>query len=55
MVGERAITAKCRLEATRFTADADAEIVVPHSLGVTSLKKTPSLRSKSMESSFWGA
>jgi Spy/CpxP family protein refolding chaperone len=39
MVGEGAITAKCRLEAARVTADADAEMVMPHSLGLTSLKK----------------
>jgi hypothetical protein len=33
MVGKGAITVKYRLEATRVTADADAEM--PHSLGLT--------------------
>jgi len=35
MVGKGAITVKYRLEAARVTADADAETVVPHSLGLT--------------------
>jgi hypothetical protein len=35
MVGKGAITLKHRLEATRVTADAGAEMVVPHSLGLT--------------------
>jgi hypothetical protein len=34
-VGKGAITVKYRLEATRVTADADAEMVVPHSLDLT--------------------
>jgi hypothetical protein len=39
MVGGGAITAKCRLEAARVTADVDSEMVMAHSLGITSLKK----------------
>ena len=35
MVGKGAITVNYRLEATRVAADADAETVVPHSLGLT--------------------
>src|SRR5882672_2948253 len=35
MVGKGAITVKYRLETTRVAADADAEMVVPHSLGLT--------------------
>src|SRR5246127_5976944 len=35
MVGKGAITVNYRLEATRVAADADAEMVVPHSLGLT--------------------
>ena len=34
MVGKGAITVKSRLEAARVTADAGAETVVPHSLGL---------------------
>jgi hypothetical protein len=40
---------KYRLEATRVTADADAEMVVPHSLDLTSFKTNPRLRRKSLE------
>jgi luciferase family oxidoreductase group 1 len=35
MVGKGAITVKYRLEATRVAAGADAEMVAPHSLGLT--------------------
>jgi len=35
MVGKGAITVKYKLEATRVAADADAGMVVPHSLGLT--------------------
>ena len=35
MVGKGAITVKYKLEARRVAADADAEMIAPHSLGLT--------------------
>jgi len=46
---------KYRLEAACVTAEADAEMLVPHSLDLTSLKTNPRLRRNSLEFSLKGA
>src|SRR5256886_5755194 len=48
MVGKGAITVKYRLEATRVAADADAEMVVPHSLGLTRKTTTAQATAQSL-------
>jgi luciferase-like monooxygenase len=51
IVGKGAITVKYRLEATRVTADADAEMVVPHGLDLTCKTTTLQATAQSLAAS----